>query len=164
MTTTARTLTARTRLTAAVAVVTVLAALDLGLKAWAERGLADGHSIDLSIIQLQLAHNPGIGFSLGDALPPAVLLTGIGAIVLALTITTWRATRNTVSLPWPPLAVVLAGATANYIDRAVDGVVTDYLHTGWWPTFNLADTYIVCGAAVLVLLSLRPDRAEQLTP
>ena len=33
----------------------------------------------------------------------------------------------------------------------MDGVVTDYLHTGWWPTFNLADTAIVVGALLLVL-------------
>ncbi len=141
--------------------VAVLAALDLGLKAWAERGLTGDRSVDLPVIQLRLAHNPGIAFSLGDALPAAVLLTGIGAIILALAIATWRATRHTISLPWPPLAVILAGAIANFLDRATDGVVTDYLHTGWWPTFNLADTYIICGAAVLVLLSLRPERARQ---
>ncbi|WP_280184426.1 MULTISPECIES: signal peptidase II [Nocardia] len=161
MTTAAQTPAARTRLTAAVTVVTVLAALDLGLKAWAERGLAAGRSVDLPLIQLRLAHNPGIAFSLGDTLPAAVLLTIIGAIILALAIVTWRATRNTAALPWPPLAVILAGAIANYLDRATDGVVTDYLHTGWWPTFNLADTYIVCGAAVLVLLSMRLERGEQ---
>ncbi len=38
------------------------------------------------------------------------------------------------------------GAAANLVDRAADGVVTDYLHSSWWPTFNLADTFIVLGA------------------
>lgn len=50
---------------------------------------------------------------------------------------------------------MLAGAIANLVDRAVDGVVTDYLHTGWFPTFNLADVFITVGGAVLVLASLR---------
>ena len=47
------------------------------------------------------------------------------------------------------LAALLTGALANLADRASDGVVTDYLHTGWWPTFNLADTLIVIGGVLL---------------
>ena len=49
----------------------------------------------------------------------------------------------------------LSAAVANVIDRAADGQVTDYLHTGWFPTFNLADVFVVTGAAVLVLASWR---------
>lgn len=56
---------------------------------------------------------------------------------------------------WTALAAVLAGAVGNLADRAVDGVVTDYLDTGWFPTFNLADVFITVSAAVLVLASLR---------
>ena len=62
------------------------------------------------------------------------------------------------------LALVLGGAAANLIDRSVDGVVTDYLHTGWWPTFNLADITIVTGAGLLLLQSLRPGGAGQNRP
>nr|WP_246535913.1 signal peptidase II [Nocardioides aquaticus] len=53
---------------------------------------------------------------------------------------------------------VLGGAVANVIDRARDGVVTDYLHTGWWPTFNLADTFLVTGFLVIAMLQFRPER------
>lgn len=60
------------------------------------------------------------------------------------------------------LAAILAGALANLIDRAADGVVTDYLHTGWIPTFNLADTLITLGAALLVLATLRnPNQSNE---
>ena len=55
----------------------------------------------------------------------------------------------------PALALVLGGAIANVVDRAGDGVVTDYLHSGWFPTFNIADTAIVTGVALLVLVTLR---------
>ncbi|MCC3318406.1 signal peptidase II [Nocardia africana] len=157
MRTTDRASAARARL-AAVAVVAVLAALDLGLKAWAERGLTAGRIVELPVVGLRLAHNPGIAFSLGDTLPAAVLLTGIGAIITGITVLTWRATGPGSSMAWPPLAVILAGAIANFADRVGDGVVTDYLHTGWWPTFNLADTYITCGALALAVLALRPAR------
>ncbi|GAB3197491.1 hypothetical protein GCM10027062_09280 [Nocardioides hungaricus] len=46
------------------------------------------------------------------------------------------------------------------IDRARDGVVTDYLHTGWWPTFNLADTFLVTGFIVVALLHSLPERTS----
>ena len=53
---------------------------------------------------------------------------------------------------------MIGGALANVVDRARDGVVTDYLHTGWWPTFNLADTFLVTGCIVMALLHARPGR------
>lgn len=56
-------------------------------------------------------------------------------------------------------AAVFGGAVANLTDRAGDGVVTDYLRSGWWPTFNLADTAIVTGAILLVLSSMGASRA-----
>ncbi|GAA3845274.1 signal peptidase II [Amycolatopsis tucumanensis] len=133
----------------------LLAALDLGLKAWASTALADGTSVDLAVIQLRLAFNSGVAFSLGDTLPSGVVLGVTGLIIVGLGVFAWRTTR-TATLPMRlGLAAVLAGAIANLIDRAADGVVTDYLHTGWFPTFNLADVFITLGGAALVLSSLR---------
>ncbi|MDI3422275.1 signal peptidase II [Streptomyces luteolus] len=54
----------------------------------------------------------------------------------------------------------MAATPANLIDRAADGVVTDYLHSGWWPTFNLADAFIVCGGLLLVALSWRDHEPQ----
>lgn len=34
--------------------------------------------------------------------------------------------------------------------------MTDYLHTGWWPTFNLADVSILTAGVVAALVGLRP--------
>lgn len=152
----ARVLRARVALAATVVIV---AGLDLGLKMWASRTLSDGSSIDLGPLQLRLVFNPGVAFSLGDTLPPAVLLGGTGAIVVALAVFAFRFTRNA-ALPFVlALAVLLGGAVANVIDRATDGLVTDYLHTGWFPTFNLADVFVVAGAAVLILASLHAGDA-----
>ncbi|WP_413617344.1 signal peptidase II (plasmid) [Gordonia rubripertincta] len=66
-------------------------------------------------------------------------------------------------------AAVLGGALTNLIDRAADGVVTDYFHTGWFPTFNLADTFITIGVVLIVLDVLRqewsaPRDAEGIEP
>lgn len=51
---------------------------------------------------------------------------------------------------------MIGGAAANVVDRARDGVVTDYLHTGWWPTFNLADSFLVTGSIAIAMLHARP--------
>lgn len=150
----ARTRAIRARISLAATVV-LLAALDLGLKAWASRALADGTTVDLQVIQLRLTFNPGVAFSLGDTLPSWVVIGGTGLIVAGLAVFAWR-TAPTATLPARlGLAAMLAGAIANLADRAADGVVTDYLHTGWFPTFNLADAFLTLGAVTLVLASLR---------
>ena len=90
--------------------------------------------------------------------------TPIGIIITAVAVFAWRATRTATRSTWLPLAVILAGAVANLIDRASDGVVTDYLHTGWFPTFNLADVYITGGAITLMVAALTSgDRTENPT-
>jgi signal peptidase II len=52
------------------------------------------------------------------------------------------------------LALVLGGAIGNVIDRVMIGAVVDFLdfHAfGWhWPAFNVADSAITCGAALLI--------------
>jgi len=51
------------------------------------------------------------------------------------------------------LAFILGGAVGNYIDRVRFGYVIDfidwYIHTFHWPTFNVADSFIVIGVSIL---------------
>lgn len=60
------------------------------------------------------------------------------------------------------LSLVLAGAVGNVIDRILFGAVVDFLdfHAfGWhWPAFNVADSAITCGAALLVWDGFRPRK------
>jgi signal peptidase II len=115
---------------------------------------------------LVLAWNRGISFSLFDNDSPAgpFLLAGFaGLIVLGLA---WWLVR--VDRPWPAVGIglVMGGAVGNIIDRLRFGAVTDFLDfhlAGWhWPAFNLADTAITIGVALLVLDGLfdRPERAK----
>ncbi|WP_428480926.1 signal peptidase II, partial [Saccharomonospora viridis] len=138
----------------------LLAAGDLAVKTWATHALADGRSIDLGLLQLRLAYNPGVAFSLGATLPSWIVLTVTGLITAGLAVFAWRTARTANLATCLGLAAMLAGAVANLADRGIDGVVTDYLHTGWWPTFNLADALITCGAALLILAALRTTPAS----
>lgn len=129
-------------------------ATDLIAKALAEAHLP-GTVVDLKVLQLQLAHNSGVAFSLGAHLPSWTVIAATAAITLVLAAYAWRA-APTASRPQRLAgAAILGGASANLIDRIGDGVVTDYLHTGWWPTFNLADTLLMLGMATVILTMLR---------
>ncbi|ALV33186.1 signal peptidase II [Streptomyces sp. CdTB01] len=135
----------------------VFASADLGIKAWAEHALADG-PIEGGPLDLQLAYNPGVAFSVGANAPGWIMLAVTGLITTVVAVALWRTAPTARRLWGVALAAILGGACANLIDRAADGQVTDYLHTGWWPTFNLADTFIVLGGLLLVALSWRADR------
>ncbi len=58
------------------------------------------------------------------------------------------------------LALVLGGALGNLTDRLfrspgpLQGHVVDFVSVGWWPVFNVADSAIVCGAILLVALTI----------
>lgn len=131
--------------------------VDLGVKAWAERALVAGRR-EAGPVDLVLGYNPGVAFSLGAGAPAMLVLTLTGLIVGTIVVLAWRGAPAWTWGRVTAVTAILGGALGNLIDRALDGVVTDYLHTGWWPTFNLADALIVTGAVLLVMLELRPPR------
>ncbi len=61
------------------------------------------------------------------------------------------------------LSLILGGAIGNLVDRLLHGAVVDFLdfhlYGYHWPAFNVADSAITCGAALLVWDSLRPRKA-----
>ena len=148
----------RTGRVAVLLAAAVVAAIDLAAKAASEVRLADS-TVDLGPLQLQLAHNSGVAFSMGDNLPLGVIVAITAAIAVALAVYAWRRAPRAGWVERIAGGAVIGGALANVVDRAGDGVVTDYLHTGWWPTFNLADTFLVTGFIVIALLHARPERA-----
>jgi signal peptidase II len=89
-----------------------------------------------------------------------LLLTGLAiVIVIALCIWLWRADTKGVACA---LGLVIGGAVGNVIDRVRFGAVVDFLDVhafGYhWPAFNVADSAICVGAAILILESLfRPS-------
>lgn len=140
------------------AVAAALAAVDLSLKAWAQAGLPAG-GFEAGPVDLRLAYNPGVAFSVAAGAPAAAVIAGTGLVTAGVAALVWMGAPTATRLRLAAFAGVLGGAVANLTDRAGDGVVTDYLHSGWWPTFNLADTAIVIGAILLVLSSMGASRA-----
>ncbi|WP_211210824.1 signal peptidase II [Sporichthya polymorpha] len=133
----------------AILLAAAVAAVDLAARAWAKTRLPP-EGIETGPVDLVLGYNSGVAFSLGADAPTAVVVVVTATITAGIAVAAWRVA------PWgsrtlrAALALVLGGAVANLLDRCRDGIVTDYLHTGWWPTFNLADVAIVLGGALLV--------------
>jgi signal peptidase II len=113
-------------------------------------------------LYLVQARNSGAAFSVGTG--ATVVLTGISIIVIAIVL---RAARRLTSSGWAvALGLVLGGAMGNLVDRLLrspspgKGHVVDWISVlandgHVWPIFNLADSAIVTGAVLAVLLSLR---------
>ena len=143
---------------AILATVLMLAGVDLAVKATTVAWLSE--PVDLAVLKLRVSYNPGVAFSLGNSLPSAVVVTSTAAITLAMvfyvviaapTLSRWSVTG---------FVLAMGGAVGNLADRTADGVVTDYLHTGWFPTFNLADVLITLGAAAILWGTVREPRGN----
>ena len=154
--------TSPTRLRAyAVTLVLTLVANALTVDYWAQEALV-GSPIPLPILELRLAFNRGMAFSLGNSLPLWVIVSVTATITAGVAAYGWHSARHGEQWTTVALALILAGALSNVLDRLVDGAVTDYFHTGWWPTFNLADIYITCGVVLMIGAALARERAQGL--
>jgi len=141
--------------------------LDQGTKLAIERvfDYGDVHPIT-GFFNLVLTYNKGAAFSFlaGASGWQKHFLSAIG-IVASLFIVYLLARHGTQKLFSLALALILGGAVGNVIDRLAYGHVIDFLDFHWrgwhWPAFNVADSAIVCGAALLVLDELlRVRRAK----
>ncbi len=105
------------------------------------------------------AENPGVAFGFLAESGSAwrnIFLSGLSATVLVfITTLLWKARGNESWLLRVGLALVLGGAAGNLYDRLSAGTVTDFLevYTGqhFFPAFNVADSAISIGAALLLL-------------
>lgn len=53
-------------------------------------------------------------------------------------------------------AMVSSGGTGNFVDRLAGRGVVDYPHSGWFPTFYLADAFVTVGIAQYAPSRLQP--------
>lgn len=140
--------------------------LDQISKQWISGHFAYGESLPLTgFFNLVLAHNQGAAFSmLNDAGGWQRWLFSAIAVIASVWIT-WMLRRHPQQkLFCFALALVLGGALGNLIDRISYGYVVDFLDFHWdghhFPAFNVADSAITCGAALLLLDSFihKPEK------
>ncbi|WP_210576119.1 signal peptidase II [Streptomyces sp. GESEQ-4] len=108
-------------------------------------------------LKFEAIRNAGAAFGFGEAF--TVIFTMIAAAVIVVIA---RLARKLYSLPWAiALGMLLGGALGNLTDRifrspgVFEGAVVDFIAPKHFAVFNLADSAIVCGGILIVLLSFR---------
>ncbi|MEU5144333.1 signal peptidase II [Streptomyces sp. NPDC021139] len=141
----------------AVAVIAYL--LDLGSKMLVVAKLEHHEPIEIIGDWLRFAaiRNAGAAFGFGEAF--TIIFTVIAAAVIVVIA---RLARKLRSLPWAiALGLLLGGALGNLTDRifrapgVFEGAVVDFIAPKHFAVFNLADSAIVCGGILIVILSFR---------
>lgn len=116
-------------------------------------------------LYLTHVHNTGVAFG-QFAGAGAVLILAAAVAVVAILVYRARLLREQGSLHpvlWLGLALPLGGAVGNMLDRIRIGRVVDFLDLGWFPVFNIADSGITVGAALLMIYFLLIHRSERET-
>jgi len=139
--------------------MTVLA-LDLASKVAVVANLEGRRPLELvgGLLTLRVIRNPGAAFGLGVGMTIVFSLVALAVVVAII-----RLAPRLRSLSWAmALGLILGGAVGNLIDRLarapgpLRGHVVDFLDVAGFPwIFNLADSAIVCGGALMVLASVR---------
>jgi len=150
------------------AVAGIVIAADQLTKLWVESALPFGASVYvLPVLDLVHVRNTGAAFSFlaGESgwQREFFLVVGVAASIWIVWMLA-RATREQVMFS-AALSLILGGALGNVIDRVRLGAVVDFLHFHWgphyWPAFNVADSAITCGAALLLLDAFRQGRKQR---
>ncbi|RDG33718.1 signal peptidase II [Streptomyces corynorhini] len=147
------------RVVALFAVAVVAYLLDLGSKMLVVAKLEHHEPIRVigNLLQFHAIRNAGAAFGIGEAFTVIFTIIAAGVIVVIA-----RLARKLYSLPWAiALGLLLGGALGNLTDRifrspgVFRGAVVDFIAPAHFAVFNLADSAIVCGGILIVLLSFR---------
>ena len=130
----------------------------------------------ISVVARSLAARPRHWFALGaiaiaavvaDQLTKHVVAQATGIVILlTLVAVGWMVVyfyRSGARHPLLPIAVglLIGGSISNLADRVRLGHVTDFLDLRYWPAFNLADSFIVAGVAILLGALVAADRSPR---
>ncbi len=150
------------RVAIALILALVVMALDQASKQWVLSSYPESqssHVVILPFLDCVLRWNRGVSFSIGDNLGEYNrVLFGLLALIVSAGLMVWIL-RGVKPLVLLSLGLVIGGALGNGLDRLRLGAVEDfiYVHIGafdWWPVFNIADSAICVGAAIMIFDSL----------
>jgi signal peptidase II len=118
------------------------------------------------LFNITYVRNKGAAFSfLSQAswrLPFFIAISAVAAVVIVIA---FNRLRNDQRLAQVSLAMIFSGAVGNLIDRVRRGEVVDFLDAYWrahhWPAFNVADSLICVGVALLALDMLREEQRQK---
>ncbi len=126
--------------------------LDQLTKYWIKATIPVSSSMEVIPRFLYITHvrNPGAAFGLfqdGTTILAIISFVAVFLIVFIKFLLRIKSYFFNISL-----GLIMGGALGNLIDRLVLGEVTDFIHFLYWPVFNIADSSIVIGFGIAILL------------
>ncbi len=118
--------------------------------------IGESHQVISNFFHITYVRNPGAAFGLlsDSAIRiPFFLSISVIAVIAIL----WYVRKVAAEKQWQlvALGLILSGALGNFIDRARLGEVIDFLDVHWynyhWPAFNVADSAICVGVAIMLI-------------
>ena len=144
-------------------IIVAVVIADQATKNWALNSLSDGRTIDLFwTLRFNLVFNSGMAFSQGQGLGRLIGLLAIGVAVW-LWLSLEKASTNLLRVG---TAMLIGGALGNVVDRLfrgekwLAGSVIDFIDLQWFPVFNIADSAVTLGAAMLIASSVVASRTK----
>lgn len=107
------------------------------------------------VFNFTLTHNTGVAFGMFPEAGNLFML--FPPVVAAIILYYHRQLPPGAWLVRLALGLQLAGALGNFIDRVRQGYVVDFLHVTHWPVFNVADSCIVVGVGLLLIVMVYDD-------
>jgi signal peptidase II len=150
------------------ALIAAIIALDIVTKLAIVRDFSFGERTDYlgGFLRLALVYNEGGVFGILQGHKTLFLVVSI--VVLGLMMVYYLYEKNKTLLFSASMACIVSGAVGNIIDRLVPGRpgVVDFISVGVdgvyrWPSFNVADSSIVVGAFLLILVFYREERKRR---
>lgn len=138
-----------------------MVAIDQSTKSWAVSRLSHSDIHVIWKLDFVLQYNTGGAFSLAQGWAPVI--GGAAIVIVAILVASVRHARSNALAA--ALGLVVGGALGNLSDRIFrshHGAVVDFIALHFWPTFNVADSCVVVGGLLLVVLMWRsqsPQRA-----
>ena len=122
---------------------------DQAVKYLVRTTMVQGQSIPIieNIFHITYIENPGAAF--GILANQRMLFLILTAVIVGVMIYLYFSLSNKKSLTAISLGIVVSGAIGNFIDRFMQGTVTDFLDFRIWPIFNIADIAICVGLALI---------------
>ena len=144
-----------------IAVSTGILALDQWTKQLIHTRFRWGESLSVipNFFSITYVRNKGAAFGLFNAAPPEFrepFFMIVPVLILFMLILFFVFLKEQKRILVVPLTLIISGAIGNLIDRAKHGYVVDFLDFYWkqwhYPAFNVADSAIVVGVSLLLLL------------
>ena len=153
-------------------IAALVIAADQAAKYWMQQHFLPFERVRLlPVLDVVLTYNPGAAFSfLADASGWQRWLFVLLAIGVSVTLIAWlrRLSAATQALIACALSLIVGGALGNMIDRLRLGHVIDFIYAHWdthyFPAFNVADSAITVGAALLLLDAWLESRGARREP